>query len=71
MRDARTKRLRKFGRSVPCNTVGCVLRDAEVRHLGTVTGGLDAVTKLMCKLVSAGHRSIIGVKRLLTGDAGR
>ena len=31
-------------------------RDAEVRHLGTVAGGLDAVAKSMRKLVSAGHR---------------
>ena len=31
-------------------------RDAEVRHLGTVPGGVDAVTKSMRKLVSAGHK---------------
>ena len=31
-------------------------RDAEVRHLGTVRGGVDAVTKSMRKLVSAGHQ---------------
>jgi hypothetical protein len=31
-------------------------RDAEVRHLGTVRGSLDAVTKSMRKLVSAGHQ---------------
>ena len=31
-------------------------RDAEVRHLGTVAGGLDAVAKSMRKLVGAGHR---------------
>jgi transposase len=31
-------------------------RDAEVRHLGSVAGGLDAVSKSMRKLVSAGHR---------------
>lgn len=31
-------------------------RDAEVRHLGTVRGGTDAVTKSMRKLVSAGHK---------------
>ena len=30
-------------------------RDAEVRHLGTVPGGVVAVTKAMRKLVSAGH----------------
>ena len=31
-------------------------RDAEVRHLGSVAGGLDAVSKSMRKLLSAGHR---------------
>ena len=31
-------------------------RDAEVRHLGTVPGGVDAVSKSMRKLVSAGHK---------------
>ncbi len=31
-------------------------RDAEVRHLGSVAGGLDAVSKSMRKLVSSGHR---------------
>jgi len=31
-------------------------RDGEVRHLGTVAGGLDAVTKALRRLVSAGHR---------------
>ena len=31
-------------------------RDAQVRHLGTAPGGLDAVSKAMRKLVSAGHR---------------
>ncbi len=31
-------------------------RDAEVRHLGSVAGGLDAVSKSMRKLISAGHR---------------
>ena len=31
-------------------------RDAEVRHLGTVRGGTDVVTKSMRKLVSAGHK---------------
>ena len=31
-------------------------RQAEVRHLGTVAGGLSAVTKSMRRLVSAGHR---------------
>ena len=31
-------------------------RDAEVRHLGSVAGGLDAVSKSMRKLVSVGHR---------------
>jgi hypothetical protein len=31
-------------------------RDAEVRHLGSVAGVLDAVSKSMRKLVSAGHR---------------
>lgn len=31
-------------------------RDGEVRHLGTVAGGLDAVTKSLRRLVSAGHR---------------
>lgn len=31
-------------------------RDSEVRHLGTVSGGTDAVTKAMRRLVSAGHR---------------
>jgi transposase len=30
-------------------------RDAEVRHLGTVPGGLDAVAKALRKLVGAGH----------------
>ena len=30
-------------------------RDAEVRHLGTVPGGVVAVSKSMRKLVSAGH----------------
>ncbi len=33
-------------------------RDAEVRHLGTVPGGVVAVTKAMRKLVSAGHASL-------------
>ena len=31
-------------------------RDAEVRHLGSVAGGLDAVSKSMRKLISAGRR---------------
>ena len=31
-------------------------REAEVRHLGSVAGGLTAVSKSMRKLVSAGHR---------------
>ena len=31
-------------------------RDAEVRHLGKVRWGVDAVTKAMRKLVSAGHK---------------
>jgi transposase len=31
-------------------------REAEVRHLGTVAGGVDAVTRALRKLVSAGHR---------------
>jgi transposase len=31
-------------------------REAEVRHLGTVAGGVDAVTKALRKLVSAAHR---------------
>jgi transposase len=31
-------------------------RDAEVRHLGSVAGGLEAVSKSMRKLVGAGHR---------------
>ena len=31
-------------------------RDAEVRHLGSVAGGLDAVSKSMRRLISAGHR---------------
>ena len=30
-------------------------REAEVRHLGTVAGGVVAVTKSLRKLVSAGH----------------
>ncbi len=30
-------------------------RDAEIRHLGTVAGGSDAVSKALRKLVSAGH----------------
>ena len=30
-------------------------RDAEVRHLGTVPGGVVAVAKAMRKLVSVGH----------------
>ena len=30
-------------------------RDADIRHLGTVPGGVVAVTKAMRKLVSAGH----------------
>ena len=31
-------------------------RDAEVRHLSTVAGGSEAVTKALRRLVSAGHR---------------
>jgi transposase len=31
-------------------------RDSDVRHLGTVAGGVDAVSKSMRRLVSAGHR---------------
>jgi transposase len=31
-------------------------RETEVRHLGTVAGGTDAVTKALRRLVSAGHR---------------
>jgi transposase len=31
-------------------------RDSEVRHLGTVAGGVLAVTKAMRRLVSTGHR---------------
>ena len=31
-------------------------RDGEVRHLGSVAGGVDAVSKSMRRLVSAGHR---------------
>lgn len=31
-------------------------RDTEVRHLGTVAGGTLAVTKVLRRLVSAGHR---------------
>jgi transposase len=31
-------------------------RDSDVRHLGTVAGGVDAVSKAMRRLVSAGHR---------------
>jgi transposase len=31
-------------------------RDGEVRHLGTVAGGQDAVTKTLRRLLSAGHR---------------
>jgi len=31
-------------------------RDSEVRHVARVAGGLDAVSKCMRKLVSAGHR---------------
>jgi transposase len=31
-------------------------RDTEVRHLGTVAGGTVAVTKVLRRLVSAGHR---------------
>jgi transposase len=31
-------------------------RDGEVRHLGTVSGGLQAVTKALRRLQSAGHR---------------
>ena len=31
-------------------------RDSEVRHLGRVAGGLEAVSKSMRKLISAGHR---------------
>ena len=34
-------------------------REGEVRHLGTVAGGVDAVTKSLRKLVSAGHRLYI------------
>ena len=30
-------------------------REAEVRHLGSVPGGLDAVSKALRKLVSAGN----------------
>ena len=33
-------------------------RNAEVRHLGTVPGGVVAVSKAMRKLVSAGHASL-------------
>jgi transposase len=31
-------------------------REGEVRHLGTVAGGLDAVSKALHRLASAGHR---------------
>jgi len=31
-------------------------RDGEVRDLGTVTGGVDAVSKSLRRLVSTGHR---------------
>jgi transposase len=31
-------------------------RDGEVRHLGAVAGGLEAVSKALRRLVSAGHR---------------
>ena len=31
-------------------------RDAERRHLGTVRGGVDAVSKSMRKLVGAEHK---------------
>jgi transposase len=31
-------------------------RDGEVRHLGTVAGGVDAVSKSLRRLVSAGHQ---------------
>ena len=31
-------------------------RDGEVRHLGTVAGGREAVSKALRRLVSAGHR---------------
>ena len=31
-------------------------RDAEVRHLGSVAGGVTAVSKSMRRLVSTGHR---------------
>jgi len=30
--------------------------DSEVRHLGTVVGGSDAVTKALRRLISSGHR---------------
>jgi hypothetical protein len=30
-------------------------REAQVRHLGTVPGGLDAVSKALRRIVSAGH----------------
>ena len=31
-------------------------RDSEVRHLGSVPGGLDSVSKAIRKLVACGHR---------------
>ena len=31
-------------------------RDGEVRHLGTVAGGLDAVSKALRRQVATGHR---------------
>ena len=33
-------------------------RDADIRQLGTVPGGVVAVTKAMRKLVNAGHASL-------------
>ena len=43
-------------------------RDAEVRHLATVGGGNEAVTKALRRLVSAGHRLHIVTKPALAGS---
>ena len=44
-------------------------RDAEVRHLSTVAGGSEAVTKALRRLVSAGHRLLPHESQRLTNFA--